>query len=54
MNLVDMAKAHLQNVNSKLVELQESKRVLEQEISKLEKYLQEGLLLIDDKESTNV
>lgn len=54
MNLVDMAKAHLQNVNSKLLELQESKRVLEQEISKLEKYLQEGLLLIDGKESTNV
>ena len=55
MNLKDMAKAHLQNVNSKLIELQESKRVLEQEISKLESYIQEGLLLVNsDEQSSNV
>lgn len=50
MTLLEMAKAHLQNVNNKLNELVENKKILEQEIEKLSQYISNGLDLIKKEE----
>lgn len=51
MSIVDMAKAHLQNVHARVEELQKQKRVLEDEISKLSMYITKGLEEIEEEES---
>lgn len=40
MSVVDMAKAHLQNVHSRIEELQNQKSLIEEEIQKLSLYSQ--------------
>lgn len=51
MSVVDMAKAHLQNVHARVEELQKQKRVLEDEISKLSLYISKGLEEIEEEEA---
>lgn len=45
--IIDMAKAHLQNVASKIQELESQKRILETEIEKLNFYLKEGIMNVE-------
>lgn len=45
--IVEMAKAHLQNVANKIQELENQKRILETEIEKLNSYLKEGIMKIE-------
>ena len=45
--IIEMAKAHLQNVANKIQELENQKRVLESEVDKLNKYLNEGIIKIE-------
>jgi hypothetical protein len=51
MTILEMAKVHLQNVNSKLNELLENKKILEQEIEKLSQYISSGLDLVKEEEN---
>jgi peptidoglycan hydrolase CwlO-like protein len=53
MTIIEMAKAHLQNVHNKLNELQENKKILEQEIEKLSNYIKSGLELIQKEEEVS-
>jgi uncharacterized membrane protein YgaE (UPF0421/DUF939 family) len=53
MTITEMAKAHLQNVHNKLNELQENKKILEQEIEKLSNYIKSGLELIQKEEEVS-
>jgi len=45
--ILDMAKAHLQNVLSKIQELESQQKVLENEIVKLKNYFADGQRNID-------
>lgn len=46
-DIIEMAKAHLQNVANKIQELEGQKRLLDSEIDKLNKYLNEGIMKIE-------
>lgn len=50
MNLTDMAKAHLGNVQAALGDLLKQKEKIEQEIARLSEYLKEGETLVLDHE----
>lgn len=43
MSIVDMAKAHLQNVHARVEELKSQKKLLEDEINKLSAYIAKGI-----------
>lgn len=45
--IVDMAKAHLQNVANKIQELEGQKKIVESEIDKLKTYLNDGITKIE-------
>jgi prefoldin subunit 5 len=45
--VIDMAKAHLQNVAIKIKELEGQKQMLQAEIDKLNAYLNEGVANVD-------
>jgi uncharacterized protein YicC (UPF0701 family) len=51
MNLRDMALAHLNNVQNTLVDLYKQKEKVEEEISRLTSYLQEGSNLLKEQGS---
>jgi hypothetical protein len=46
-DIIEMAKAHLQNVASKIQELDGQRRMLETEIEKLNSYLKEGIMKVE-------
>ncbi len=50
MSIVEMAKAHLQNVHSRIEELQSQKKIIEEEIGQLSLYISRGLQEITDLE----
>lgn len=52
MSVVDMAKAHLQNVHSRIEELQNQKSLIEEEIQKLSLYIAKGLQEIEDSDKS--
>ena len=52
MSVVDMAKAHLQNVHSRIEELQNQKLLIEEEIQKLSLYIAKGLEEIEDSDKS--
>ena len=52
MSVVDMAKAHLQNVHSRIEELQNQKLLIEEEIQKLSLYIAKGLEEIEDNDKS--
>lgn len=45
--IIDMAKAHLQNVAAKIQELENQKQLLSNEIDKLKNYLTEGIAKVE-------
>lgn len=45
--IVEMAKAHLQNVANKIQELTNQKNMIQSEIDKLNKYLNEGIMKVE-------
>lgn len=51
MSVVEMAKAHLQNVHSRVEDLKNQKKLIEDEINKLSLYIQKGLQDIEDLET---
>lgn len=51
MDLVDMAKAHIGNVQAALQDLQKQKQSVEQEIVKITNYLNEAQALVENTES---
>jgi chaperonin cofactor prefoldin len=52
-NVIDMAKAHLQNVANKIQELQNQKQIIQTEIDKLTTYLNDGLVSVDEASKSN-
>jgi chaperonin cofactor prefoldin len=48
MSVVEMAKAHLQNVHSRIEDLKNQKKLIEDEINKLSLYIQKGLQEIEE------
>lgn len=50
MSVIDMAKAHLQNVNMRVEELNKQKHLIDEEISKLKLYIAKGLEDIEEME----
>jgi predicted nucleic acid-binding Zn-ribbon protein len=50
MTVLEMAKAHLQNVHIRVEELQNQKRLIEEEINKLSLYIVKGLEDIEELE----
>lgn len=53
MSIVEMAKAHLQNVHARVEQLKAQKQSIEDEIDKLLKYIEIGLHDIEDAESAD-
>lgn len=51
--VIDMAKAHLQNVAAKVQELESQQKVLQSEIDKLKNYLNDGLASINNVTNSN-
>jgi hypothetical protein len=51
MSVIEMAKAHLQNVNQRIEELTSQKSLLQDEINKLSAYVSRGLEEIKSHES---
>lgn len=49
--VIDMAKAHLQNVSAKIQELENQKQIIESEITKLKSYLNDGVNSVHIAES---
>ena len=54
MELTDMAKAHLANVEAALRDLFAQREKIEQEINKMSNYLKEGEALILSQQASNV
>lgn len=52
MSVIDMAKAHLQNVHLRIQELTKQKQLIDDEINKLQAYITKGLEEIDELEET--
>jgi hypothetical protein len=50
MSIVEMAKAHLQNVHMRIEELQGQKKIIEDEINKLSAYVSKGIQDIEEEE----
>lgn len=50
MSIIEMAKAHLQNVHNKMEELKSQKQLIEKEIEKLSLYIVQGLEQIESSE----
>jgi hypothetical protein len=50
MSVLDMAKAHLQNVHAKIEDLKLQKNRLEDEIQQLTLYISNGLKAVEDAE----
>lgn len=50
MSVIDMAKAHLQNVHIRVEELSKQKQLIDEEINKLKLYISKGLEDIEDVE----
>jgi predicted nucleic acid-binding Zn-ribbon protein len=50
MTVLEMAKAHLQNVHMRIEELQNQKRLIDEEINKLSLYIAKGLEDIEELE----
>lgn len=50
MSVIDMAKAHLQNVHMRVEELNKQKQLIDEEINKLKLYIAQGLEDIEDME----
>jgi chaperonin cofactor prefoldin len=53
MSVVDMAKAHLQNVHARIEELKNQKKLIDDEINKLTSYIQKGLEEIEELEDAS-
>lgn len=53
MSVVDMAKAHLQNVHVRIEELKNQKKLIDDEINKLTLYIQKGLEEIEELEDSS-
>jgi hypothetical protein len=53
MSVVDMAKAHLQNVHARIEELKNQKKFIDDEINKLTSYIQKGLEEIEELEDAS-
>ncbi|NDB86810.1 MAG: hypothetical protein EB127_29585 [Alphaproteobacteria bacterium] len=53
MSIVEMAKAHLQNVHAKIEELKGQKQFIEEEIQKLSIYITKGLEQIENSEKVS-
>lgn len=51
MSVIEMAKAHLQNVHARVEELHKQKKSIEDEIQKLSLYIAKGLTDIEDAET---
>jgi hypothetical protein len=51
MSIIEMAKAHLQNVHSRIEQLKNQKQAIEDEINKLSLYVSNGLNDIDEAET---
>ena len=54
MSIIEMAKAHLQNVHIKIEELKTQKQLIEEEIQKLSLYIAKGLEHIENSEKSNI
>ena len=52
MTVLDMAKAHLQNVSQRIEELTKQQQLIQNEIDNLRKYIESGVKDIQDFEST--
>lgn len=50
MSVIDMAKAHLQNVHMRIEELNKQKQLIDDEVSKLKLYIAKGLEDIEEME----
>lgn len=50
MSVLDMAKAHLQNVHAKIEDLKLQKKMIEEEIQQLTLYVSNGLKTIEESE----
>jgi hypothetical protein len=50
MNIIELAKAHLQNVFTKIQELEQNKQAIESEIEKLKNYASKGLEVVQQEE----
>jgi len=50
MSVIDMAKAHLQNVHMRVEELNKQKQLIDDEINKLKLYIAKGLEDIEEME----
>jgi hypothetical protein len=53
MSVVDMAKAHLQNVHARVEELKNQKKLIDDEINKLTLYIQRGLEEIEELQESS-
>lgn len=53
MAIIDMAKAHLQNVSQRIEELQKQQQLLQSEINQLTTYLTECLKEVQEFEKSN-
>ena len=53
MSVVEMVKAHLQNVHAKIEELKAQKQFIEEEIQKLSLYIAKGLEQIEASEKVD-
>jgi len=51
MTILDMAKAHLQNISQRCEELTKQKQLIQNEIENLSWYIQEGFQKINDFEN---
>lgn len=52
MSVIDMAKAHLQNVHIRIQELNKQKQLIDDEVNKLQAYITKGLEEIDELEES--
>lgn len=50
MSVIDLAKAHLQNVNAKIEELKNQRNLIDDEIQRLSLYIAKGLEEIENSE----
>ena len=51
MSVIEMAKAHLQNVHARIENLQNQKKMIDEEINKLSLYIQKGIQEIEELET---
>lgn len=53
MSVIDMAKAHLQNVHLRIEELNKQKQLIDEEINKLKLYIAKGIEDIEEMEEND-